>query len=194
MLIVIILLIAVVSLLSLAAIIAFSGSKINTSIAGEGKEILPATEITKTVSSSINSVGEKFEKNYSAEGEYLPVLDIDVPVKDFKNEIVHYRGRGKFFQIESESQVSDIKPEEHLIDESGKISSPIIEGDIYLTGRWIVVVGKEIKKIPLKSIEDFVFKNEYLILKRKRVKKKKDIFEILNDRANFYYILKVLVK
>ncbi len=194
MLIVIILLIAVVSLLSLAAIIAFSGSKINTSIAGEGKEILPATEITKTVSSSINSVGEKFEKNYSAEGEYLPVLDIDVPVKDFKNEIVHYRGRGKFFQIESESQVSDIKPEEHLIDESGKISSPIIEGDIYLTGRWIVVVGKEIKKIPLKSIEDFVFKNGYLILKRKRVKKKKDIFEILNDRANFYYILKVLVK
>ncbi len=178
MLIVIILLVIVIGLLVLAAVIGFSNS--------EYKKNGETTDYREEKNTSNDS---GLNKKLSSEN-YLPVLDVEVPIKELKKEIVHYKGKGKFFQIEDQERIDNIEID--ILNKTEK--SSVIDGVIYLTSRWIAIVNNSKKKIALKTIDNYRFEDGFLIIKRKGVKKRKDIFEILEDKAKFYYILKVLVR
>lgn len=122
--------------------------------------------------------------------DYLPVLNKTVPLSELERELVHFEGKGIFYQIEADKEL--LKIEDIDLKDAQKLNK--IEGRIFLTSKWIILINEHTKKIALRSIEDYRFVNGVFIIKRKRVKKKKDIFQIIENPAEFYYITKVLLK
>jgi len=135
-------------------------------------------------SSKVLENSEKTEKNKI---NYIPVIDRneDIPGLD-KSEIIHFKGKGELFKIDV-----DPENEEQSIDYSNL--TPELSGNLVLTSRNILLFnGEKIKKIPLYYIERFYFKNSNLVLKRKNVKKKRDVLKILTNLNEFKYILNAL--
>lgn len=118
---------------------------------------------------------------------YIPVVNVERPVPGrAPHELIHYMGSGMLFAVET---LSD--PKEVVVDEKTLTSE--LEGDIALTSRNILIYNeKNTKKIPISNIEKIHFDDPYVIIKRKRVKKKKDILKILTDPSEFRYILNTL--
>jgi hypothetical protein len=103
-----------------------------------------------------------------------------------KLELVHYIGKGALFSIDTVKDPSQIHIERNKI-------IPEIEGEIVLSSKSLIIFNnKKRKKIMLASISKYHFSNSYLIIKRKNAKKKKDVLHILENPADFRYILRTI--
>ncbi|MFW6139436.1 MAG: hypothetical protein ACOC7U_09720 [Spirochaetota bacterium] len=130
-------------------------------------------------------ISRKGEKTGAS--SYIPVVRPDRIIPGLnKGELVHYKGSGVLYSIELLVDPQEINPEEHEL-------SVEVEGEVVITSRGILVYdSKNIKKISTSAIEKFDFRGPYVIIKRKNVKKKKDIVKVPENTAEFKYILHTL--
>ena len=129
-----------------------------------------------------------YEGTVSGNGNaYIPVIDAGKVIPGVnKQEIIHFLGSGALFNLETLTDPQKIVLNEHDL-------IPEIEGNIVLTTRTIVIFNeKDIRKILIDSIGMFHFQSSYLIIKRKNVKKKKDVLKISGNIPEFRYIFNVL--
>ena len=119
---------------------------------------------------------------------YVPVLKPDRPVPGLgKNEAVHYIGSCTFFSLETL-----VDPGQLTFDKAELNME--LKGEIVLTSKNILVFdGERLKRIYISSIENYRFFDPYLVIKRKKVKKKKDVIKLEGERARFKYILHALM-
>ncbi len=134
-------------------------------------------------------IGEENQKiDEGKEEDYIPILHVEKIVPGAgRHEPIHYIGSCAFFYIES---LSD--PKELILGENELI--PLFEGDVALTSRNILIYNEQNKKkIYISSIENYHFTNSYLVIKRRNVKKKKDVIKIDTEATRFKYILHALI-
>jgi hypothetical protein len=119
---------------------------------------------------------------------YIPILHFDEPIPGLKGRVfVHFDGSGSLFTLETPAQPSDI----HL--KQDELES-VLKGRLLLTSRYIVIFNEETqKKFALTTIEQHHFQRSYMIIKRKKVKVKKDIIKIDGNLMEFQYILHALM-
>ena len=189
--------VTVIGLLVLVAtVISYSG-QVNNEIDRDDVEVGIPYNNTKSANTLIKKEKKYgMEEHYdqgpdgkSEQKEFLPVLNKNIPIEGLEKELIHFEGKGIFYQIENEKDISELNT-----GDLEKIPSDKIEGNIYLTSKWIILAGDKVKKIAIKSIEDYRFVDDLFLIKRKRVKKRKDIFKVIKDPAEFYYIIRVLLK
>ena len=122
------------------------------------------------------------------EDYYVPVLKPEREVTGLgKNEAVHYIGLCTFFSLETPLAIEQITLDSEELN-------PEMEGEIALTSKNILIYdGERLKRIYISSIEKYRFFEAYLIIKRKNVKKKKDVIKLQGERASFKYILHALM-
>jgi len=129
------------------------------------------------------------EKVHTEEdGEYVPVIRPDRKIPGLsKHELIHFFDSGSLYYTESTQELEEIDLEKQEL-------VPELEGEIAITSKNILAVGgNKTKKFPLGAIEKYCFRNAYLVVKRKNVKKKKDIFRVADKKAEFKYILRALM-
>lgn len=119
---------------------------------------------------------------------YVPVLKPDRAVPGLgKNESIHYLGSCAFFSLETL-----VDPDQLALDEDEL--KPAMEGEIALTSKNILIFNEQIKKrIYISSIEQYRFFDPYLVIKRRNVKRKKDVIRLESERSSFKYILHALM-
>jgi hypothetical protein len=128
----------------------------------------------------------------TAEGEtedyYVPVIKPDRSIPGLgKNEVVHYFGSCELFSLETL-----LNPDQLTLDKDEL--SPEIEGEIALTSKNILIFdAQHVKRIYISSIENYHFFDPYLIIKRRNVKRKKDVVKLEEERSSFKYILHALM-
>ena len=122
------------------------------------------------------------------EEDYIPILHVEKIIPGSgRHEPIHYIGSCAFFSVETLSH-----PKELILDENELI--PLFEGDVALTSKNILIYNEQNKKkIYISSIEHYHFTNSYLVIKRKNVKKKKDVIKIITEATKFKYILHALI-
>jgi hypothetical protein len=120
-------------------------------------------------------------------GVFIPVLQIQGEIPGLKGrELVHFDGKGSLYSLES---TADLKNLEFTKDDL----ELVVEGRLLLTSRYIIVYsGAVVKKFTIAAIEDFRFKNTFLVMKRKRVKTKKVVLKVSGNLGDFKYILHAL--
>ena len=70
-----------------------------------------------------------------------------------------------------------------------------LEGNVVLTLKTLVIFNdRNVKKILIDSIGKYHFEGHYLVIKRKDVKKKKDVLELFDKLTEFKYIFNILMK
>ena len=189
--------VTVIGLLVLVAtVISYSG-QVKNEIDRDDMEVGIPYNNTKSANTLIENEKKYGMEEYYNQGpggkseqkEFLPVLNKNIPIEGLEKELIHFEGKGIFYQIENEKDISELNT-----GDLEKIPSDKIEGNIYLTSKWIILAGDKVKKIAIKSIEDYRFVDDLFLIKRKRVKKRKDIFKVIKDPAEFYYIIRVLLK
>ncbi len=118
---------------------------------------------------------------------FLPVIFEHGKIPGVReHELVHFVGSGALFFIETE-----LNPEQIDIDPDDL--TPVLAGGLVLTSKQIIVFNEETaKKILISSIAKHQFTDSFLIIKRKRVKKKTDIIKISRRLVEFSYILQTL--
>lgn len=119
---------------------------------------------------------------------YIPVLHFPGVIPGLKKrELVHFSGSGVLYAIDTLSNPGDIDLEQEDMHTT-------VEGKLVLTSKHIVIYNDEMtKKIPVSSVEKYDFQKSYLIVKRKNVKKKKDIIRIAGKPVEFRYIFLTLI-
>jgi hypothetical protein len=127
------------------------------------------------------------DKGNREDGEYIPILRIKEEIPGLKGrELIHYAGTGTLYSLESTAELEklEIKSDEMEL---------VVEGKLFLTSRYIIIYsGDTVKKFTIATIENFRFSGTHLIMKRKRVKTKKDILKIAADLKDFKHILHAL--
>lgn len=118
---------------------------------------------------------------------YIPILRITEEIPGIKGrELVHYAGEGALYSLESTDDLKNIEIKSEDLE-------LVVEGKLFLTSRYIIIYsGETVKKFTIAAIESFRFSKSHLIMKRKRVKTKKDILKIGHDLRDFKYILHAL--
>jgi hypothetical protein len=138
---------------------------------------------------SDNDEGDS-EENKESEDEdyYIPVLHIERIIPGMgRGEVIHYLGSCSLFSLETADNPEQIKVDENQL-------TTVIDGEVALTSKTITIFNDENKKkFYFTSIEHYHFENSYLILKRKNVKRKKDILKIVTEPVSFKYILHALI-
>jgi len=129
------------------------------------------------------NVGAQKEKK----GVFIPVLQVEGEIPGLKGrELIHFDGKGSLYSLES---TADLKNLEFTKDDL----ELVVEGRLLLTSRYIIVYsGAVVKKFTIAAIEDLRFKNSFLVVKRKRVKTKKDVLKVSGNLGDFKYILHAL--
>ncbi len=119
---------------------------------------------------------------------YVPVIFGHGKIPGVReHELVHFIGSGALFFIESELSPDEIEINPDELTE-------VVDGDLVLTSKQIVVYSKEAsKRIQISAIAKHQFKDSFLIIKRKRVKKKTDIIKISRRPVELRYILHTLL-
>jgi|GEM_PF-1456474 len=119
--------------------------------------------------------------------EYIPILRISEEIPGIKGrELVHYAGQGALYSLESTDDLDTIEIKSDELE-------LVVEGKLFLTSRYIIIYsGETVKKFTIATIESFRFSRAHLIMKRKRVKTKKDVLKIGVDLKDFKYILHAL--
>lgn len=119
---------------------------------------------------------------------YIPVLHVDEPVPGLSvRDLVHYHGFGTLYALDSPADPAELT----IIQEE---LAPVVEGKLLLTSKYILVCNGDIrKKIFLSSIEKHHFQKPFLVMKRKRVKKKRDILKISERPIEFQYIFHAII-
>ena len=118
---------------------------------------------------------------------YIPVLNIKNKIPGVgKVELVHFIGTGTLYTIESPKIPSQIRLEDHKL-------VPVIKGDVVLSSKSLIIFNdKDMKKIVIEVIGKYQFRDSYLIIQRKNVKKKRDVLQIDYNLVEFKYILSAL--
>jgi hypothetical protein len=149
------------------------------------RKIQPEIKNRRVASTTEDS---RFEKDESVlRDAYVPVVRVEREIPGLnKHELVHFVGTGALFSIETLSEPDEI--------ELGKYAlTPEIEGDIVLTTRALLIFNeKNRKKIIIDSIGKYHFQDDSVIIRRKDVKKKKEVLKLFNKISEFKYILSVI--
>ena len=143
-------------------------------------------ETTNRDTGKQHPTSEVQEKNRE-DADYIPILRISDEIPGIKGrELVHYTGTGSLYSLESTDDLENIEIKSDDLE-------PVVEGKLYLTSRYIIIYsGETVKKFTIAAIESFRFSRSHLIMKRKRVKTKKDVLKIGHDLKNFKFILHAL--
>ena len=144
-------------------------------------------EEAATVTSESEGVSRTVSTPGAGKGVYIPILQIDEEIPGLKGrELIHFDGEGSLYSLES---TADLKNLEFSKDDL----ELIVEGRLLLTSRYIIVFkAAVVKKFTIAAVEDFQFKNSFLVMKRKRVKTKKDVLKVSGKLEEFKYILHAL--
>ncbi len=123
----------------------------------------------------------------SEEGEYIPILRIKEEIPGLKGrELIHFAGKGTLYSLESGADLENIEIKNDELE-------LVVEGKLFLTSRYIFIFNEDVvKKFTIAAIEKFRFIGSHLLMKRKRVKTKKDILKIAADLKSFKHILHAL--
>jgi hypothetical protein len=118
---------------------------------------------------------------------FIPVLNTNKEIPGVgKVELIHYIGTGTLFTIESPKIPSQIHLGDHQL-------VPEIKGDIVLSSKSLIIFNdQDMKKIVIEVIGKYHFRDSYLIIQRKNVKKKRDVLQIDFNLLEFKYILSAL--
>lgn len=118
--------------------------------------------------------------------EVIPVIKATHGIPGLgAGELVHFLGNGKLYSIESEDVPEKIKIDKATL-------APVLEGTVAVTSKNLLIFnGQTVKKFPHGRIEKLGWKSGYLIIKRKGVKKKREVFEV-HESGSFKYIFKTL--
>jgi hypothetical protein len=121
------------------------------------------------------------------EGEYIPILRIKEEIPGLKGrELIHFAGKGTLYSLDSTADLENIEIKNDELE-------LVVEGKLFLTYRYIFIFNNDVvKKFTIAAIEKFRFIGSHLLMKRKRVKTKKDILKITADLKNFKRILHAL--
>jgi hypothetical protein len=104
-----------------------------------------------------------------------------------KGEVIHYLGPCSLFSLETTESPGQVELDENQLTD-------VLEGEVALTSKTILIFNNENKKkFYFTSIEEYDFSNSYLIIKRRNVKKKKDVVKIAAEPVQFKYILQALI-
>lgn len=160
---------AIFGIILLFSLISFYGNRNLISIKSKNKEI------------SIKNLENNKGNNY------IPILHPERELPGInRHEPIHFLGSCKLYRVEEQRD-----PQELIFDE--KELTPELTGDVVLSSKKIVIYnGMNVKKIFLSSIEKYHFSNSFLIIKRKNVKKRKDILKLISKPTEFKYILQSL--
>ena len=118
--------------------------------------------------------------------EVIPILKEtrDIPGLGV-SELVHFVGSGRLYTVESEEMPDKIKIDRNNLN-------LVLEGTVAITSKNLLIFNrKDVKKFPHGKIERLGWENGFLIIKRKGVKKKREVFEV-HESGPFRYILKAL--
>lgn len=129
------------------------------------------------------------EPAFNDENEYIPVMCTEKKIPGInKHELIHYIGSGILSTIDSLQDPSEIVLGNHELTTE-------LEGNVVLTLKILVIFNdRNVKKILIDSIGKYHFEGHYLVIKRKDVKKKKDVLELFDKLAEFKYIFNILMK
>jgi hypothetical protein len=121
------------------------------------------------------------------EREFIPILRVKGEIPGIKGrELVHFDGRGTLYSLESTDELDALE----FTDRDLEL---VVDGRLLLTSRYIIIYsGESVKKFTIAAIEKFTFRNSSLVIKRKRVKTKKDVLKIADNLSDFKYILHAL--
>lgn len=139
------------------------------------------------------SIPEQTERRnepvFNDENEYIPVMCTEKKIPGInKHELIHYIGSGILSTIDSLQEPSEILLENHELTTE-------LEGNVVLTLKTLVIFNdRNVKKILIDTIGKYHFEGHYLVIKRKDVKKKKDVLELFDKLAEFKYIFNILMK
>ena len=147
-----------------------------------------SSDLAKKKSTDSDESGSEEDKELEDENYYIPVLHIDRVIPGMgKAEVIHYLGSCSLFSLETTDSLEQIEVDERQL-------TTVIDGEVVLTSKTILVFNDENKKkFYFTSIEDYHFENSYLIIKRRNVKRKKDIIKIGTEPVSFKYILHALI-
>ena len=147
-----------------------------------------SSDLAKKSSSDSDKSDREENKELEDEDYYIPVLHIDRLIPGMgKGEVIHYLGSCSLFSLETTDSPEQIEVDENQL-------TAVIDGEVALTSKTILVFNDENKKkFYFTSIEDYYFENSYLIIKRRNVKRKKDILKIVTEPVSFKYILHALI-
>ncbi|MFW6180545.1 MAG: hypothetical protein ACOC8N_02265 [Spirochaetota bacterium] len=102
------------------------------------------------------------------------------------NERVHFIAPAALYSVESTAPLEEVDLDGQLNEE--------LRGEVVLTsGRILLFREGEVKRFNYSLIEHFLFREGYFIMKRKNVKKKKDIMKVFKNPVEFEYILRTLL-
>jgi hypothetical protein len=120
-------------------------------------------------------------------GVFIPVLQVEGEIPGLKGrELIHFDGKGSLYSLESTADLNNLEFTKDDLE-------LVVEGRLLLTSRYIIVYsGAVVKKFTIAAIEDFRFKDTFLVMKRKRVKTKKDVLKVSGNLGDFKYILHAL--
>jgi hypothetical protein len=119
---------------------------------------------------------------------YIPVLNRKKGIPEVKEfELIHFIGRGVLFSLESLQNPAKI-----IVSERDLV--PEIQGNVVLTSHKLLIYnGKSTRKIVYGAIVSYQFRDPFLVIMRKDVKKKKEVVRVLEKWPQFSYIFSVLV-
>ena len=126
-------------------------------------------------------------KHEGKEGTFIPILRIDEEIPGLKGrELIHFAGKGALYSLDSAAELENLKFTQDDLELA-------VDGRLLLTSRYIIVYsGAVVKKFTIAAIENVLFRNSFLVMKRKRVKTKKDVLKVSGDLGEFKYILHAL--
>jgi hypothetical protein len=118
---------------------------------------------------------------------YIPVVHVNRKIPGLsKQELIHFIGPGALYNIETLKEPGEIDLKQYSL-------TPEIKGEIVLTTKTLLIFNaKNTKKIMIDAIGKYHFQDDCVIIRRKDVKKKKDVLKIFNKMSEFKYILSVI--
>lgn len=137
--------------------------------------------VEQAVGSDVRAPGGGVEQGF------IPVLQTAKRVPELKgNERVHFMAPAALYSVDSTAPLQEIELGEQLEEE--------LRGELVLTsGRIMLFRDGEVKRFNYSLIEQYLFRGGHFIMKRKNVKKKKDIIKIFENPVEFEYVLRTLL-
>jgi hypothetical protein len=144
-------------------------------------------EDAATMTPESEGTPETVSKPGVGKGVYIPILQIDEEIPGLKGrELIHFDGGGSLYSLESTAELKNLEFSKDDLE-------LVVEGRLLLTSRYIIVYrAAVVKKFTIAAVEDFRFKDSFLVMKRKRVKTKKDVLKVSGKLEDFKYILHAL--
>jgi hypothetical protein len=130
--------------------------------------------------------GHQLSPEAGEEG-YIPVLHPKHSIPGLKSsEQVHFLSSGTLYSLDTTSGLEEVEVCEGMNEE--------LKGELVVTsGRVMLYNEQNSKQFTFSSIEQHRAHGSHLFIKRKNVKKKKDIIEVGGNPVEFQYIVRLLL-